>query len=326
MPSTCSAFLSLLFCERLGMPLNAVTSHTISIQDHRIYYLERKGQTSNSPLLILFHGFPENAHTWEALINVLPADYHIIAPDLPGYHQSDPLTDSSDYQVPSLVARMKEFVETVSQGRKAILVGHDWGGAIAWPLAAFQPDLFHKLVILNAAHPSTFTQALKTSSAQRKKSEYIKALVADDAEVVLQQTDFALLKGMLGSAMFDGAMPKNKDHKARPDSYGQRLLRSWRNTPTLSAMLNYYREMPQMAPDEHAPETELSRLRVPVLRVTLPTLVLWGRLDDAFDEGILNGLTAYVPDLRIVYHDTATHWVHREQASWAAKEITDFVT
>jgi len=131
---------------------------------------------------------------------------------------------------------------------------------------------------------------------------------------------------MLGSAMFDGAMPKNKDHKARPDSYGQRLLRSWRNTPTLSAMLNYYREMPQMAPDEHAPETELSRLRVPVLRVTLPTLVLWGRLDDAFDEGILNGLTAYVPDLRIVYHDTATHWVHREQASWAAKEITDFVT
>ena len=93
--------------------------------------------------------------------------------------------------------------------------------------------------------------------------------MADDAEAVLKQTDFALLKGMLGSALFDGdmpknamsksAMPKNKDHKASPDSYGQRLLRSWRNTPTLSAMLNYYREMPQMAPDEHAPETELSR-------------------------------------------------------------------
>ena len=59
------------------MPLNAVTSHTISIQDHRIYYLERKGQTSNSPLLILFHGFPENAHTWEALIDALPANYHV---------------------------------------------------------------------------------------------------------------------------------------------------------------------------------------------------------------------------------------------------------
>ena len=98
------------------MPLNAVTSHTISIQDHRIYYLERKGQTSNSPLLILFHGFPENAHTWEALIDALPANYHVIAPDLPGYHQSEPLKDNSDYQVTSLVSRMGEFVQTVSQG------------------------------------------------------------------------------------------------------------------------------------------------------------------------------------------------------------------
>lgn len=313
------------------MPLNAVTSHIISIQHHAIYYLERKGQTLDSPLLILFHGFPENAHAWEALIDALPTEYHVIAPDLPGYHQSEPLADSSDYQVPSLVSRMGEFVQTVSQGRKAILVGHDWGGAIAWPLAAFQPDLFTKLVILNAAHPSTFTQALKTSRAQRKKSEYIKALVADDAEAVLQQTDFAMLKDMLGSAMFEGDMFANvrlesTNQTASDNSYRARLLRSWRNTPTLSAMLAYYREMPQMAPDEHAPETELSRLRVPVLRVILPTLVLWGRLDEAFDEDILNGLATYVPNLRIVYHNTATHWVHREQAQWAAKEITDFLT
>ena len=314
-------FSFLLFCERLGMPLNAVTSHAVSIQHHSIHYLERKGRTSDSPLLILFHGFPENAHAWEALINVLPSNYHIIAPDLPGYHQSESLPDSSDYQVPSLVTRMGEFVRTVSQGRKAILVGHDWGGAIAWPLAAFQPDLFLKLVIINAAHPSTFTQALKASSAQRKKSEYIKALAAEDAEIVLQQTDFAMLKDMLGTAMFESS-----GHKANEKSYGARLLRSWRNNQTLTAMLNYYREMPQMAPDEHAPDAELSRIHVPLLRVSLPTLVLWGRLDDAFDEGILNGLATYVPDLRIVYHDTATHWVHREQASWAAKEITDFIT
>lgn len=83
--------------------------------------------------------------------------------------------------------------------------------------------------------------------------------------------------------------------------------------------------MPQMAPEAHAPEAELTRLRVPNIRVTLPTLVLWGRLDDAFDEGILDGLATYVPDLRIVYHDTATHWVHREQATWAEKQIVGFI-
>ena len=83
----------------------------------------------------------------------------------------------------------------------------------------------------------------------------------------------------------------------------------------MSAILSYYREMPQMAPDEHTSEAELSRLRVPFLCVVLRTLILRGRVDEAFDGSIYKGLVTYVPNLPIVYHDTAKHWVYREKTN-----------
>lgn len=300
---------------RLNLPMqHSITSHNISIQGRTLHYLKRTGIIDNSPTLVLFHGFPENAYAWNALINALPHEYHIIAPDLPGYHKSEPLNDPQSYSVPSLIRRMGEFVQTICHGRKVILVGHDWGGAIAWPLAAFQPHLFEKLIILNAAHPSTFTQAMKVSSVQRRKSEYIKTLIADDAEAQLRRSDFAMFKQMLGHQVF-----------ANNNEYGARLLADWNQPHTLTAMLNYYREMPQTPPGEHATSEVLDGLKVPEIRISLPTLVLWGCQDDAFDESVLDNLKHYVPQLRIVYHTKATHWVHREQAEWVAKEIEFFV-
>ena len=293
---------------------HSITSHNITIQDRTLNYLKRTGLNNNSPMLILFHGFPENAYAWNALINALPDEYHIIAPHLPGYHKSEPLTDPQHYSVPSLIRRMGEFVQKVSNGRKVILVGHDWGGAIAWPLAAFQPQLFLKLVIINAAHPSTFTQALKVSAVQRKKSEYIKYLVADDAEVQLMASDFAMFKQMLGHQVF-----------ADNNEYGARLLADWNQPHTLTAMLSYYREMPQIPPDENATSQVLDGVKVPDIRISLPTLVLWGRLDDAFDESVLDNLDKYVPQLDIFYHASATHWVHRDQAGWVANKVQLFV-
>ena len=293
---------------------HSVTSHYIPIQNRNIHYLQRAGQGDHAPLLILFHGFPENAHAWDALINQLPDDYHVIAPDLPGYHKSETLGDEKHYSVPALVSRMGEFVQKISGKRKAILVGHDWGGALAWPLAAFQPQLFSQLIIINAAHPSTFTQALKSSAVQRRKSEYIHQLIARDAEEQLSQSGFAMFRKILGDTLFT---PDNK--------YGASLIADWNQPHTLTAMLNYYRQMPQAAPREKATQKQLDALRVPDIRISLPVLVLWGRLDEAFDETVLDNLPQYVEQLRIVYHNTATHWIHREQASWVAREIELFV-
>lgn len=270
--------------------------------------------TGDGTLLVLFHGFPENAHAWEAFINALPSHYDIVAPDLPGYHLSDPLDDERNYEVPSLIKRMSTFIEMVKKGRKVILVAHDWGGAIAWPLTAFHHSLIHKLVILNAAHPSTFTQSLMVSPEQRAKSQYISLLRSHDAVSNLMATDFRLLKDMLGEAFFE-----------QECDYASTLLNDWREKARLSAMLSYYRCMPQDIPSVEAPEEDLTRIHVPNIHIAVPTLILWGRNDLAFDDAVLSGIEKYVPNCEVMYHETATHWIHREFPNWASEKVLAFI-
>lgn len=289
-----------------------IESRCIDVQGRELHYLERQGYDCDSPLIVLFHGFPENAHAWESLIQKLPESFRVVAPDLPGYHLSAPLLSPNDYQVPNLIARMGAFISALANNKPVILVGHDWGGAIAWPLAAFMPQLFSKLVILNAAHPSTFTRALITSAKQREKSQYIHTLTASNGESVLRASDFGLFRNMLGSKVFD-------------TRYGEKLLQGWEMPNRLDAMLNYYRQMPQQVPLHNPTDEQLANIKVPNIRIDVPTLVLWGRQDDAFDECILDGLENYVPRLEVQYHDEATHWIHREQPTWVAEKVAHFI-
>ncbi|WP_034331568.1 MULTISPECIES: alpha/beta fold hydrolase [unclassified Alteromonas] len=273
-----------------------------------------KELTSDNTLFVLFHGFPENAHAWEAFIRTLPSHYDIVAPDLPGYHLSDPLSEERQYEVPTLIKRMATFIEKVKKGRKVILVAHDWGGAIAWPLTAFHPDLIHKLVILNAAHPSTFTQSLIVSKQQRVKSQYISSLRDKNTVSSLISTDFKLLKDMLGETFFEQQW-----------DYASTLLNDWSQEARLSAMLNYYRCMPQDIPSVDASDEELQAIHVPNIHIGVPTLVLWGRNDLAFDDAVLHGIEKYVPHCEVIYHETATHWIHREFPTWASDRVLAFI-
>ena len=273
-----------------------------------------KELTSDNTLFVLFHGFPENAHAWEAFIRTLPLHYDIVAPDLPGYHLSDPLSEERQYEVPALINRMATFIKKVKKGRKVILVAHDWGGAIAWPLTAFHPDLIHKLVILNAAHPSTFTQSLIVSKQQRVKSQYISSLRDKNAVSSLISTDFKLLKDMLGEGFFEQQW-----------DYASTLLNDWGQEARLSAMLNYYRCMPQDIPPVDASDEVLQTIHVPNIYIGVPTLVLWGRNDLAFDNAVLRGIEKYVPHCEVIYHETATHWIHREFPNWASDRVLAFI-
>ena len=252
-----------------------VDSKYAMVDGASIHYLSREEEGAKNPLIIMLHGFPENAHTWEGLMAILPTTLDIIAPDLPGYHLSSPLPSETDYQVPSLIGRMAAFIEKVKKGRKVILLGHDWGGAIAWPLAAFHQTLISKLIIVNAAHPSCFTRAIKTSSMQREKSQYIATLIDRNAERILSNTDFQLLKNMIGSCLFE-----------QKSSYSRELLNDWRDPETLSAMLSYYRQMPQQVPQMNVSKKVLDDIRIPEIFIHCPTLLLWGEQDDAFDLSV----------------------------------------
>jgi len=291
-----------------------VVSKYVNVEGASLHYLSREEESAENPLLIMFHGFPENAHTWEALMAILPTSLDIIAPDLPGYHLSSPLPSETDYQVPSLISRMAAFIEKVQKGRKVILLGHDWGGAIAWPLAAFHQTLISKLIIVNAAHPSCFTRAIKTSSTQRAKSQYISALIDKGAERTLTNTSFTLLKNMLGNGFFE-----------KETSYSRTLLNDWGKPETLSAMLNYYRQMPQQVPQKNVSEKVLDDIRIPEIFIHCPTLLLWGEQDDAFDLSVLDKIEHYVPLIVKRFNPHASHWLHREKPEWVQKEVINFI-
>ena len=115
------------------METQMLRSHFVEVDGHDIHYLsnvERVNNISTNPLVLFLHGFPENAHAWEPLISCLPEGVDVVAPDLPGYHKSSPLRQEGDYAVPILLARMATFIERVSNKRRVILVGHDWGGQL----------------------------------------------------------------------------------------------------------------------------------------------------------------------------------------------------
>jgi len=293
--------------------------HHVRIDDTSIHYVE-DGQASEAPTLIFFHGFPEFWQTWHQQLDYFSPTHRVIAPDLPGYNLSDKPTEVEFYHPQNLIKLMAKFIAKVAPNQRVCLVAHDWGGAIAWPLAAFNPQLVARLVILNAAHPSTFTREMITNASQRNKSAYIQQLIADDAAQVLAENNYQFLR----SLVFDD-LNEQQITQQQKDAY----ITAWSQPGAIAGMLAYYRAMPQLAPpdnQEHQQSTTAtSEMKIPHIMVNQPCLVLWGEQDKAFANEVLNGLAHYVPMLELVRYPEATHWLQHQQSASVNQHITQFI-
>ena len=154
-------------------------------------------------LVIFLHGFPEFWYEWRNLLEEFGRDHLAIAPDLRGYNLSDKPPNVEDYAVKAIVSDIKAMFEHFSPGRKAVLVGHDWGGAIAWAFAIAFPDYLEKLVIINAPHPGVFARELRSNPEQQKASAYMLTFRGPEAEALLSAKEYRAL----ARAVFDGASP-----------------------------------------------------------------------------------------------------------------------
>lgn len=298
------------------------------------------------PIMLFFHGFPECSWAWEKYLLEMSAEYCLIAPDLPGYRLSKGFKSSNEYNIENLIAVMAEFVERIlneSSQRKVHLIAHDWGGAIAWPLAAFHESLFHSLTIINAAHPSTFTREMRDNLVQQEKSEYIADFMQDDAVAQMQATDFVLFRKLLGHQFFDSDsnIEATDSLTAFDDSIGlqarisqqkksrftlrqlSEYKKQWYDSKTLTNMLNYYRKMPQIKTKGYV--SQQTPFKIPNIRINLPTLVIWGENDSAFVIDNLTGLDEWVPNLRICKVAGASHWVHHEQPEYIMSILSEFL-
>jgi pimeloyl-ACP methyl ester carboxylesterase len=265
-----------------------------------------RGAGSGHPRVLLLHGFPEAAFVWDEVMLRLAPTMACVAPNLRGYAGSSAPADPAAYRAKPLVADLVALIDALGAPLD-LVVAHDWGGALAWNLAAQRPDLLRRLLILNSPHPATFLRELRGSAEQIAASAYMNFLVRPDAERLLAEDDFRRLWPFFGDAPW-------LDEATRA-----RYREVW--SRGLTGPLNYYRASP-LRPAT-AGDDAITRVELPDAAVTVqvPTRVLWGERDHALRPGLLDGLERWVPRLHVERVPEASHWIVHEAPARVVEAI-----
>lgn len=256
--------------------------------DVRIHYVTM----GRGPLMILIHGFPEFWYSWRHQMPVLAEQFQVVAVDLRGYNLSDKPAGVEQYKMRHLVGDIVTVIESFDID-EAVIVGHDWGGMVAWALAMFRPDLVERLIVCNLPHPSGIARELAHNPQQQQNSQYARNFQEEDAHKRLTVED---LLGWIG------------EEEARP-YYQEALLRS-----DFAAMLNYYK-----ANYPRPPYTEPAE---PSPKIKCPVLLIHGLEDKALLASALNDTWTWVEqDLTLVTVPNAGHFVHQDRAEFVTQSL-----
>ncbi len=256
----------------------------------------------DAPALLFLHGFPENHRTWRHQIGHLSGRYRCIAPDQRGYGNSSRPEGAEHYDTMALVQDIAGLAQ-VLELQSYTIIGHDWGGALAWLVAAFgqATGQVTRAVIANAPHPVIFQRLLLTDPAQRAASQYMRTF-RDPAH------DNAVSQHGLG-ALLQTALDWENRPQYDPAELGL-LMQQWANPANAFAMLNWYRasgisvpsmDNPYGLPPEYSPP--------PIPKIEIPTLVVWGMKDEALLPANFEALDEVVTDLTVEQIEGSGHFV-----------------
>ncbi|WP_422845493.1 alpha/beta fold hydrolase [Acidovorax sp. M2(2025)] len=281
----------------------------------------RTSGVAGRPTLLFLHGFPEGAFIWDELLLHFSrpenGGYRCVAPYLRGFGRSSSPAEVEAYRAKHLVQDLAALIAAEAPGGVLeCLVAHDWGGAVAWNLANQQPQLMRRLAIINSPHPGAFVRELSHSAAQQAASQYMHFLCRPDAEALLAEDDFRRL-----FAFFD-------DPQGRPPAWLTGPVRAQYRALWLQGLTgacNYYRASPIRPPRDGDPGAQAITLPESMLRVAVPTLVLWALDDPALLPGLLDGLQAWIPQLQVQKIEQASHWVVHEHPERVAMELRRFL-
>ena len=270
----------------------------------RLHYVE----AGEGPLVVLLHGFPEFWFSWRFQIPALAAaGFRVVAPDMRGYNLSDKPKGVESYALERLARDVERLIGTLGEER-AVVVGHDWGGIVAWAVAMLHPERVERLVILNVPHPEHFSSGLRTPRQLLKSSYAFFFQIPWLPEKVLRAGDFAIVRSVF------------RNDPMRPGTFGgddiDRYVEALSRPGALTAAINYYRALARRAP---ALARTLRR------RIEAPVMVIWGQRDLFLVPELAKPDPVWVPNVRLERLPDASHWVQQDRPEKVNALLLDFL-
>ena len=287
----------------ISSPLESRVLHINGIALHVVL----AGPANGKPLIFL-HGFPEFWFAWRRQIDhFVSSGYQVIIPDQRGYNLSDKPAGVASYAIHLLAKDVVGVLDAVA-GSRAFVVGHDWGAAVAWYLAARYSDKIDRTAIMSVPHPRVFMRHLIINPAQLRKSWYMFLFQLPSLpEFIVRRQDWALLVRALRDTSSSGVFS---------DSDLAQYKEAWAKKGALTAMLNSYRAA-LLHPSKLVLNPEGSRVKV-------PALLIWGKNEQFAVEAMARESLRYCDDGRLEVFATASHWVQHEQPAQLNNLLSEF--
>jgi pimeloyl-ACP methyl ester carboxylesterase len=271
------------------------------VGDARLHYVE----DGDGPLIVLLHGFPEFWFGWRLQIAPLAAaGFRVVAPDLRGYNLSSKPAGVAAYAADKLAADIRGLIRELG-AESALLVGHDWGGTVAWATAMNHPEVVDRLAILNAAHPRKLQQGLRNPRQALRTWYFFYFQLPGLPERHARAGRSRLFRRYMRDAR-PAYTPEEMD----------RYIEAWSQPGAATAMINYYRAAVRQSPKQ---------AKAQIRPISAPTLVIWGQRDRYLGPKLAEPHRDDVPGLdRVERLPDASHWVHHDEAERVTQLLIDF--
>jgi epoxide hydrolase 4 len=282
-----------------GLERSELREGYAEVGDVRLHYVE----AGDGPLIVLLHGFPEFWYGWRLQIKPLAAaGFRVVAPDLRGYNLSSKPDGVTAYDTGPLTADIRGLIHERG-AQSALLVGHDWGGTVAWATAMNHPEVVERLAVLNAAHPRKLLQGLHHPGQLRKSWYFFFFQLPGVPESVVHANHWHFFRHFV-----DDASPAYTPEEI------DRYVEAWSQPGAATGMINYYRASVR----QKNPEAQLRP-------ISAPTLVIWGQRDRYLGPELAEPDHDDVPNLdRVERLPDASHWVHHDEHERVNQLLIDF--
>jgi pimeloyl-ACP methyl ester carboxylesterase len=265
------------------------------------------------PLIVMLHGFPECWYSWRHQLRALSDTFECVAPEMRGYGETDAPVGVANYTLDKLVADVADLIHALGRERAAI-IGHDWGGAVAWAVALQRSELLERLVVMNCPHLKRFGEELRRNPRQMLRSWYMLFFqIPRLPEVLFRARNFAAL---------DRAMRSSSAH---PEAFTDADLRyfhdAFRNPYSIAAAINYYRaNFRQNLLARSGAQAWLER------KIAVPTLVIWGEQDFVLGKELTYNMEPlFSGQFEIRYIVDSNHWVQQERPDLVNQYLREFL-